>query len=577
MNRILRSAFLLFLFLQSLSRAERFSIVSPSKPAAEEPISILRVGSDIVVRWLCPPFQKTTLLGLDGEIRWGTIDDASTAVPETQYYFVPRDESAGFFRTSLEELEEFPRLRVMMPSRFVPGLATPIRVEVLRNDGFLDWEVWSGEVPLTFSSNLDYSPAGPVPLHNGVGSGVLSIYGEGNGAIRADFDGESATKWISPLRSPPEEPFAGELSDPLTVWKPADGVVHIVGDVTVPSGHVLRIYPDTVILLDPKKSIIVSGAIESLGTVEHPVLFAAANPNQPWGEISHRSGSAKSTYRGTFFIGGGDSPGAGHTGRGPVIRVDDAEIVFDYCNFMDNYGKGLYSTHGKLTFTSCLFSRCAMGMEVVDTDILVDRCFFLEMPMGGDIADNDPLYLHGQGNMSVTNSIFALGGDDGIDTLGSFPLIENCIVHGFLDKGISVYYGTTRINNCLILSNDYGISAKGDGTNVYVDNTTLFGNRRSLQSRNKYGVPDAVIKYFVTNSILWQTEEAVRTDYGLEDISISYSDVQGSEVFPGEGNINADPLFIDFDANNFRLRDDSPCRGAGQNGADMGCDCAELP
>jgi len=149
-------------------------------------------------------------------------------------------------------------------------------------------------------------------------------------------------------------------------------------------------------------------------------------------------------------------------------------------------------------------------------------------------------------------------------------LIENCIVHGFLDKGITVYYGAPRINNCLVLYNDYGISAKGDGTDVYVDKTTVAGNRCSLQSRDKYGVPDAAIKYFVTNSIVWDSDVAIQTDYPIEDISITYSVVPGAEPFPGDGNITDDPLFIEPNANNFRLDEDSPCRGAGQNGVDMG-------
>lgn len=575
--RLLGAAALTF-FSQPLARGGILSANHLRQITDEERISIIRVEDDLMVRWFCPPFQKTSLFILNANGEWKGMDGASAAAAETQFYCVPRESRRSLFRTSFEELQEFPRLRLMAPSRFISGLPTPIRIEVLRGDGCLDWEVWEAEFQLSASGDGVTLSPDTLFLHNGVASGLLTIEGDGEAAIRADYESSSADRTISALPpSPGEMTVAGELTRTITTWKPVDGVIHVTDNVTIPTGHLLRIYPDTIVLLDPKKSITVNGAIESLGTVEHPVLFTAADPDNPWGEISHADTSGKSVYRGTFFIGGGDSPGAGHTGRGPVIRVNHAEIEFDHCNIMDNYGKGLYGSHGNLTFTHCLFSRCAMGMEVVDTDIVVDRCFFLEMPMGGDIADNDPIYLHGGGDMSVTNSIFAIGGDDGIDTLGSHPVIENCIVRGFLDKGVTVYYGTTRIKNCLILSNDYGISAKGDGTNVYVDNTTIAGNRCTLQSRNKYNVPDAVIKYYVTNSILWGTEREIQTDYPIEDISITYSVVQGAEPFPGDGNSTDDPLFVDSDANNFRLDRDSPCRGAGENGVDMGCVYADLP
>jgi hypothetical protein len=442
----------------------------------------------------------------------------------------------------------------------------------------VDWGLWEGEISLRLGGPDIWGWSASLPLHNGIASGLFSS--SVGGRLVASYAGQSAERNVRPLMcGDAADPYMvqGELPDEITVWQPSDGRIHVTEDVVVPAGHVLRIYPDTIILLDPKKSIFVKGAVECLGTVEHPVLFAAANPDAPWGEISHSNTTAKSIYRGTFFIRGGDSPGAGHTTKGPVVRVNHAEIEFDYSNFMDNYGKGLYSTNGNLTFTHCLFSRSEMGMEVVDTNIVVEKSFFVETPLGGDVTDRDALYLNGQGNMSIRDTVFAIGGDDGIDTLSSFPMIENCILRDFEDKGVTVFYGTTRIKNCLILSNVYGISAKGDGTNVYVDRTTIAWNRVSVQSRNKYNDPDAIIKYYVTNSILWNHDRAVQTDYPIEDISITFCDLQGDPLFPGEGNINDDPLFVAPDENNYRLQDASPCRGAGQNGVDMGFDHSAFP
>ena len=557
----------LALFPEAPLRGESRPLNDSVENLAEESITVVRVKDDLLVKWLCPGLQTTSLLILNGAGEWEAVDSAFTVDPETQYSCLRRDLRAGFFRTLFEDLQESPRFRIMMPGRSVMGLPTPLRVELLRPDASLDWEVWESFLSLNLNG-ADIPSA--LPLHNGIASGLLPGTFSTGGSLILCAEGECATRTVELIPLEYGMAVAGELSEPLTAWTPNDGIIHVTDDVTIPAGSTLRIYPESIILLDPKKSVQVMGTVECLGTVEHPVVFAAADPENPWGQILHDQTATRSSYRGTFFLGGGDSAGAGHTERGPVIRVRSAEVEFEYCNFMDNYGKGLYGSGGDLTFKRCHFARCAMGMEVVNANIAIDRCAFTEMPMGGDVGDNDPLYLNGSGTMSVTNSVFALGGDDGIDLLSSSPLIENCVVRGFLDKGISVYYGAPQIRNCLVLENDYGISGKGDPTAVYVDRTTIVRNRVSVQSRDKYNEPDAVIKYYITNAILWDHTTAVQTDYPLEDISITYSCMEGAAPFPGEGNIIADPRFMNPAANNFRLQPDSPCLGSGEDGADMG-------
>ena len=39
---------------------------------------------------------------------------------------------------------------------------------------------------------------------------------------------------------------------------------------------------------------------------------------------------------------------------------------------------------------------------------------------------------------------------------------------------------------------------------------------------------------------------------------------------PGTGEIHANPLFKDYNNNDLSLTENSPCRGAGENGKDMG-------
>ena len=43
-----------------------------------------------------------------------------------------------------------------------------------------------------------------------------------------------------------------------------------------------------------------------------------------------------------------------------------------------------------------------------------------------------------------------------------------------------------------------------------------------------------------------------------------YTNTFGADV-PGEGNINADPLFVDYAGGDLHLAPESPARGAGQD------------
>ncbi|HIE27952.1 TPA: hypothetical protein EYP66_11760 [Candidatus Poribacteria bacterium] len=65
----------------------------------------------------------------------------------------------------------------------------------------------------------------------------------------------------------------------------------------------------------------------------------------------------------------------------------------------------------------------------------------------------------------------------------------------------------------------------------------------------------------ILNTILWRNipDELYVDDTSVVDIT--YSDIQGG--WPGEGNIDAEPLFVDPDSGDYHLTDYSPCIGAG--------------
>ena len=66
----------------------------------------------------------------------------------------------------------------------------------------------------------------------------------------------------------------------------------------------------------------------------------------------------------------------------------------------------------------------------------------------------------------------------------------------------------------------------------------------------------------VSNSILWNYGEEIRV-WGAGTAQVSYSDVEGG--YSGEGNISADPMFVDPANNDYHLQAGSPCIDTGTN------------
>jgi len=154
--------------------------------------------------------------------------------------------------------------------------------------------------------------------------------------------------------------------------------------------------------------------------------------------------------------------------------------------------------------------------------------------------------------------------DDCIDLNDSSAIIERNELHHCGDKGISIGEpsSTTLVNNliytCLGKEEDpysgTGIAVK-DGAVSYIVNNTVSDCRHGIYLYHGQGGIATVV-----NSILWGNG----TNLELRDgsvITVTYSDIEGG--WPGEGNINADPLFRAPQDGDYRLREDSPCVDTG--------------
>lgn len=190
-------------------------------------------------------------------------------------------------------------------------------------------------------------------------------------------------------------------------------------------------------------------------------------------------------------------------------------------------------------------------------------------------------------NPNINNCIISANDGGGIWCYASSnPIITHCTINDNDDGGIYCgSFSSPRIFNCIIKRN---YSGYGGGINCFyyshatITNCTITRNSAYYDGGGVCSTDNS--SPTITNSILLGNmathgnEIALRPyNFPSSTISVNYTDSQGGSAAVyvpsdctlnwGEGNIDADPCFVDADNNDFHLLPDSPCIDAGDNEA----------
>jgi len=245
------------------------------------------------------------------------------------------------------------------------------------------------------------------------------------------------------------------------------------------------------------------------------------------------------------------------SGTDATTILDGFTITAGNANGSDPYrrGGGMYNYQGSPTIRNCTFSGNSAyfmggGMENLASSPKVTNCIF-----GG----NKALYGGGMSNESsspkVTNCTFIRNSASqrgaAMFNIGASPTLTNCTF-----SGNSASYG--------------GGVANLESGNPILINCTFSGNSATEGSVIANSGPYSVL----TNCILWGNTGGQIYVMGFGGLNLNYCNIQGG--WAGDGNINADPNFVDADGpddiigtedDNLRLLYGSPCINAGDNNA----------
>ena len=351
-----------------------------------------------------------------------------------------------------------------------------------------------------------------------------------------------------------------------TNWTFAGSPYLVASPLTISPNVTLTIEPGVTVEFAAGAGLVIQGHLIAAGTAAAPVLFRSLDGTNNWGGLRASGNNASLSLR------------HAEVEHGQAAVLAGAGGLFDSCDFHDYHVTGTPTLYNQpiliseqaaaLTVRACRFRNYYETLFRLGVIVIEDSLF---EQVTGDAIDFDTA-APGSIIRRCTLRHGRLTNVDAVD-LGSDSagvLVENCLMYDFpFDKGVSIGEHSTNITvrGCVIYGVDMGVAVKDSSDALIVQNTIADSNAGLRLYEKTAGQGGGLAAAW--NNILWNNTNAVVLLNG-STITVDYSDVSGAGLYPGTSNLNANPLFRNAAAGDYRLAANSPCRGTGTNGTTMG-------
>lgn len=254
------------------------------------------------------------------------------------------------------------------------------------------------------------------------------------------------------------------------------------------------------------------------------------------------SGDGAGFYEGSLLNGvlAGNRSSGGSGGGAAYARLENCLVI---SNWVPWVGGGLL----RGSATNCQFIGNQANYAGGGTDqVSAHGCTFTSnlSPNGGGAASSTLYLCDVAGNRPATFSMY-----DGGAVVNSH--LERCRIAANWGGGVDA--GSVA-KNCVIAGNS---GLRGGVNSSTVENCTVIFNAR-------YDAPGGIVGGSARNCIIYYNFKAPDQfgyEFGASDLRYCCSSV----LAPGPGNFTNAPLFLNWDASDYRLQSNSPCINAGFN------------
>ncbi len=223
-------------------------------------------------------------------------------------------------------------------------------------------------------------------------------------------------------------------------------------------------------------------------------------------------------------------------------------------------------SNNSLVATGAAGIHCDNSSPLIENCTIVNNSSIGSFPGGGGISCyySSPTII----NCTISGNTAVRGG--GISAINSHATILNSIISNNSAEGLGGglywnHFSFPTITNCIIAGNEAamggGIYARASSPKI--TNCTISMNKKD--GIRCVGRSNPII----TNCILWENKHNIskpkwgESEQMFPEPIVTYSDVENG--YPGTGNIDTDPSFVDPRNGDFRLNADSPCINKGSN------------
>lgn len=392
-----------------------------------------------------------------------------------------------------------------------------------------------------------------------------------------------------------EEQVTQVAGDQSGTWS---GVIHLTDNVVIPSDKTLTVSAGTKVISDGYYEILVLGHLSAIGGPNSRITFTVADTTG----YSDYDNAEAGAWKGMYFdktqsvkleycdFSYGKTKQDADGGMFNVRLVDNMEI--SHCRFHHNTtrrkGGAMYAVNSTLNIhDSEVYDNFALGFEgsycwgvgfqflkcTLNMHDMVFHDNYSEVAYGGGMNIDSC-------NLELTNAVFynnfaVDAGGLGIQRSKDYSVkvsnmlaYNNYVIH--YGGGLAMAASNPELNNLTIVNNYCG-GGGGAGMQMAfeaeptLNNCIFWGNHAVYYTEDK-NVKDTVEYYLGSQIWLWGSDCSPMfnngvVQYGLDSINGYY------HILPDHYNsmLEVNPLFINEQNRNYRLKSNSPCINAGIN------------